>query len=1260
MNESLHSFDPASAPLSGINIIEASAGTGKTFNIVRLYLRILLEKSTDRNVDASSVLVVTFTKAAARELSERIRKLLSEAQSILRHHGEHGTWGEQSDPTIVDILKSYPIKHCRSVVDQVLRMFDEVSIYTIHGFAYQILGERAFECGNSFQQDLISSQTDFIERISEDFWRRNVTSAHATVLNYLIMKKISPKLFVRFGELSLQHNNTKILPDHVKEPDEKRFEDYETLLNKYREIYKKSREEIRSSLVYSLQKEILNKKQFQPDKLEDLFSILDEATEGEHPFPSTIKFGTVTITEKLSSFYIENKAYRKSAKDPCPAHPFFDISEELHRASESIFRHIHTRILHWKITFFHELPEKLEEMKLKHGVIHYNDLLQNLNQALTHPVTGDSFVRSLREKYTAALIDEFQDTDNVQWEIFKTIFDSEQLSLFLIGDPKQSIYRFRGADIHAYINAKKYSRFRYTLYKNFRSAPGLLSGINDLFENVDPNENEDGPFLFSDIPYIPMESGIPGEQERDTLFLNGAEAHPLRILFLDSPKPLTAAEFEQSVLSHIAREIRSLLFVKNDPSSGKPILHIRKFNSTTGNQTHEPVKASHIAVLVRKHREAEAIQSALRNEGIPAIIRSDKTVFETQEALDLLKMLIAVERHGRPDLVKEAMATSVIGHTLKEILDENVFEQHSVLFYTLSDIRKTRSFMTFFHIMMDRFSIHEKLLRRNDGERIITNLNHLAELIHLQKQPNLVSEIRWLEKQIQERPREDGWEIRLESDDLAVQILTAHVSKGLEYPIVYIPFLRSFTTGSRLSDIVVRIPESNETALLPEDVVGVLENSDSSPFDDLDGALLEEYVKIDRKEQMAEELRLLYVALTRAKHMVRTAIGPTQDLDRSAFYYLLSGGTSLQVKYSKNDLPDVLRQDLKQFQEKVRHSWIMETIEKEIPHEERIEEKKSLPELKYNIFRGHTKPGFSLSSFTSLIHRTSEENPADHDGNISVRPVRSPFPISEKKPTPKKEKNQSFNIHNFPRGAAAGTFFHSLFENMDFTSDDNARREVIQKELKNRGYEKGFENELLEMINRVLSVPLIDGIANSSLNTVSYSDRMTEMGFYYPVNPVPSVDANSLRRLKIPEKDSIITRALTNHPRSPDPGWLSGFVDLVFRMNGQIYLLDWKSNYLGDSFQDYHREAVIQAMEKESYALQYFLYTIALNRFLQNRMEGYDYEKHFGGVYYLFIRGVMGVEDPSSGIYFHRPEKVTLDRLENIIIGERESVHDEA
>ncbi|MBM9535940.1 exodeoxyribonuclease V subunit beta [Desulfobulbus alkaliphilus] len=1214
---------PMTFPLHGVRLIEASAGTGKTYTIAALYLRLVLghggERGFFRPLTPPEILVVTFTNAATEELRERIRSRLTEAAAFFR--------GSAPGDTFLHDLKDeyrsdqWPAMAMR--LERAAQWMDESAIHTIHAWCQRMLRQHAFDSLSLFDLELAPSDQDLLEEAACDFWRARLypLSAEMVAAFKTVVRISTPQELLK-----------QVLPlinglDFVGEI---RSDDPFALLARRMQSIEAARLVWAADFAHAVAQinqartdKTLNNNKYRAASLEQWIVELDQWVHHAGPLPDE------KVLEKMSS---RGLAAGTSKNKTPPAHPAYDA---LNRLNEDLVSMDPEQAFLYQAAA--EIRQRVLAAKDRLSRIGFNDLLTRLGQALSRPGSGENrLARVIRAQFPVAMIDEFQDTDPVQYSSFATIYlDRENTGLFMIGDPKQAIYAFRGADIHTYLKAKEDTRgHHYTLEKNFRSTHSMVAAVNQVFARA--SHLPQGAFLFKEqIPFEP----VTAQGRPETLTVEGQPVPAMTLWQMDQDGPVNKSGPE----GYIARMARACAHeITRLINLGRQIPCQAGFAEPGKEMT--PLRPSDIAVLVRDGREAAAIRSALTARGVKSVYLSDReSVFTTPEAQSLLYILQACADPTNEKLLRTALATGILDlsyATLDRLKqDELAWEAEQERFKHLQGIWHYQGVLPMIRALLAGLNAGARMLAAPEGERQLTNVLHLAEMLQaaaadLDGEQSL---IRWLAGQI-DNPQGGGDEqiLRLESDQALVRVVTVHKAKGLEYPLVFLPFICSFRKVTAKNTVFVQIHD-------PDGTVRMVVHPDD-----------EDLARADQ-ERLAEDLRILYVALTRACHACWMGMGvmgknrrDSSDLHQAAIGYLLKGGAMIPT-----DEFAALLAEVKGDCEAIAVLPLPDpsgNIAAPQPENQ--------PLFPARQFSGTIPQNWRITSYSGILTGAAMPDAgADAPGSSNDTAMDSPdSPAQDQLQESAKEERLSLgaplrarSIHTFARGPEPGTFLHDLLEWAAHTGFDRvaqdpaATRDKVTSMCSRRGWDL-WADVLADWLLNLLRTPLRLSPALSAtsmtLSALKTEQCRAEMEFLFAAH---QVDIPSLDRMLTERVLPGIVRPVLRPDRVN--GMLKGFIDLVFSFEGRYFVLDYKSNYLGEEQSAYGQEAMARAMAGHRYDLQYLLYTLALHRLLKARLPRYDYERDVGGVVYLFLRGV---NESGQGVYADKPPASLISALDKL------------
>ena len=1197
-------FDAIQSPINGTCLIEAGAGTGKTHTITTLVLRLILEEA----LLPEQILVVTFTTAATAELRDRVRRRLQDARHILQ--------GRSSGDAVLGALldQGGPREIALARIEDALANFDRMPVFTIHGFCHRVLNEMAFETGNGFDAELVTDARLIIQGLADDFWRRTWHEASPELIDTVFKTIKKPDDLAQLYS-SYAIPDLKILPDPPPLTSVSNTV-FRECCAKTRRQWRQCRDTVLPMLATPNLKANIYGGSDRPASRDDFRSKRDEKIDiWRHQMDRWSLSSTSGLPLPDALTYLSQTKLDASIKKgtQAPQHPFFVSCDRLREETQRLETAIQQWVIAWQVRFFNVIDEELARYKQDNQVLFFDDLLVLVRNALREDHNGE-LSGMLRSRYRAVLIDEFQDTDPVQYAIFKTLFTTGEHRMFLIGDPKQSIYSFRGADIVTYLEAAQSTGTRYTLTQNWRSTPDMVHAVNVLFGQCNY------PFVWPDIAFRPATAALAGSSVPS--IPDGLSS--LTIWFLDNPAAkkgrgkVTKKTASKHIGVAVAHEVARLVGMSTPAKGG--------------------VAFRDVAILVRTNRQAQEIKRCFAAASIPAVVYNAGSVFHRPEALDLRRVLDAVADPAAETAVRTALTTPFFGQK-GDALDFNTqtprwWENLLDRFFHYRALWIENGFIRMFRHLMVNEQIVVRLLKRPDGERYVTNVLHLAELMHqvsVDRGLGMGELIQWLNMQrLEPYDTADAHQTRLESDDDAVTILTIHKSKGLEFPIVFCPFvwegLSSFRPPALFHDA----------------------DQDGRRMLDLGSTEIERHMARMAEEQMAEALRLLYVAVTRAKIRCYLTWGKLPSAEKSAMAYLMHAGhdshtnealwPQLQAMASA-----FLKQDSASHRQDIldlahRSDGTITVVDLPQTADQPSGKKKPSTFVENpRIFRRPAKPPWKIASFSSLVHHRHDDTEIPEERLDREETGHDRFHVTETG-----DPSQSIgDIGRFEASARAGLFFHELLEKIDFTTatTDEQWLHLVDERMRHYGFDRHWREPIMTMLQRVIHTPLDrhDG-ASYTLHQVAPKHRLTELAFHLPLG---AVDAASLGQAfsacRLPVFQDRLPVLMNQLDFTLSGGYLKGYIDLVLRHDHRYFIVDWKSNLLGGIFEDYRLSRLAEVMQTDFYFLQYHLYTLALDQYLRSSCSDYSYQRDFGGIYYLFIRGMQSFAGSTTGVFFDRP-----------------------
>jgi len=1203
----MHDVPEKKIELEGFSLIEASAGTGKTYTIQNLYLRMVagwLDGSTgvERHLRPDEILLMTYTIAATEELKERIRKILT--RGVL-YFENRSSLNEEELIRLEELLADARSllqpgqtqedrdRLIRNRIRNALLIFDDAAIFTIHGFCQRLLSRYAFESGILFNAEIRTDADQLIEELFADYLRA-FSYPEGSALHNALKDKVVSNLS-GYSQMTLIRE-LQSRPGLVIIGAPKR--DPETLEREMEEVLK------RLCMAYS------------PGM----------AAEMEYPEAGSAdeilgrwKAGASAADTGETELDVLSKLHEhllKTERLPERSSRFLELTGDLVRLHQDYQRVVPLHAACWTL-------ERFNRMKQQENFLTFDDLLKNVLHAVRDP--GNPLRELVRKQYRAAVVDEFQDTDPVQYEIFRLIFGQKETGhlLILVGDPKQAIYGFRGGDTATYRVAREFVKTHgkeYSLLRNFRSAEKLLNTVNDLFEKC-PQNMPGGETVFADrnVEFHPVSAGRSGPGLLDQQGQEDPE--PMKIRWLTVSDPDMSAAFSlKEMLEKVCRACAEDIVALLDSEWRSP-------------ETGKRLRPSEIAVLVPDNSDAKRMRDELRKRHVPCVIPKSENVFRSEAAKHLRTVLKAVESPASANLVSEAMLTPLLGFTLDNMIALHAAVQGTGNSGVLNGIQEKmrqlyllwqqNSFLRMFQEMLRVFEVREKLLRRNNGERILTDLLHLRDLIQKKISETGLSPagvLSFLTAQENEADSEEK-ETMMETDRSAVTITTIHSSKGLEYPVVMLPLM--FKKASSYKSGQPACYHDGEGHL----ILNLAPDRDA--------------VSWIERERRQELMRLLYVALTRAKYSCYLYWGlissnaPNGLYDQTALDWLFPALSGHDWRNVTDFTPQLGKCGIRLIPADrigcTQHQPGSELQEK----------------LSCREWQGKIDPDYHFTSFTGLAGGSGGPDGLDYDSGDTGNRVENPV-----------------GIFRIPAGAQTGNAWHNIMEGIDFTTfDPEKNRDLIVHKMKIFGVlhqqmDPVIQEEYVtltgQMIHHLLNTPLRNAEGDEfCLKDVSPNERLSELKFNYIFH----------QKLQTGQ----LVQALSEYAYSVfglDPsriavrelfisgGFLNGAIDLLFRHNGKLYIADWKSNRISGRFSGFSADGVKAEMAEHTYYLQYLIYTVAVMKYLSLHLghpaTGEEYDRLFGGVYYFFMRGV-DCSRPGQGIFFDRPPFTLIQKLDDLI-----------
>ena len=1225
-------LDVMTCALTGTHLIEASAGTGKTWTLCALYVRLLLEKG----LKVQQLLVVTFTQAATAELRVRIRERLLQLRQAVS--GQPG----QTDPFTLAWVERLSVQEPQqrqqalSRLDVALASFDDAAIHTIHGFCRRALMDRPLASQQPWQQELRQDDTPMLTEAAYAVWRELTASlpAGGLLINELMRKGDSPESWMAL----LKDQQPRVTARRIWPPTLPNSQDSAVLSAQH--AWKTAHETLsaqwsqRGAMLINSLESMREAGYFKgnvvkPPTLMAVKRLWDTLLSATAEASLGVKADDVKACSLLSTAGLR-AAVKKEAQGQLPQDALLEAVDTWLAARSVAQGQARWLRLELMQRFIDKGLDHLRALKREQRLQSFDDLLTSLYHQLQGP-QGQVLRDALRQRYPAALIDEFQDTDPLQWSSLSTLFHHPGGSLFLLGDPKQAIYSFRHADLHTYMQARRSASRTHTLRDNQRADASLIKALNGLFAQ------RDDTFV---LPGLSCPPARLGSRPRQTFHDRGEDAAGLHLWWLgpthDPALTPTRAQAMQAAAEATAADIAALLqrAAQGDVRVGSRAL-----------------RASEVAVLVRTHQEGSRIRTALAQRGVAAVELSRVSVFHTPDALHLSLLLRCVAQPRSGPRVLALLGSPWMGLTSTQVHqarhDPAVMQAWAMRLQEYEGMFKRYGVAYLLRRFIEAEGVAARLLAQPDGARRLTNVLHLLELSHEAQQDHRSPEalLKWLNEQRQAAASGEELQQRLESDQHLVQIVTIHKAKGLEYPVVYCPFLwmQQTARGAGLTGYHYHDDDGRQCVDF------------RSPGDaGFDEAHIQHQVQ---QELRAEQMRLIYVALTRAQHRCVVVAG----LYRTGHNAKSMAAASVQAVFhhlvNRQRNTSAAAGDPHPVETAWRH-WAAQHADcvkwMPLPSPQAGQTLQVAPSTDPSRLQArpapHIAPGWRLSSYSAWVRdgwASDGQSDADHD--LGVQPA---LEVNGEADSAHPENLPGWHRHapqevepddilHFPQGPEAGQWLHGLLEKADLGAPQTWSDLIDAQGLSGQPGVRTLLSDLSQTPLPVgTSTPLV-------LGQLPATHRRCEMEFMLP--------SQGIQSHQVARCLNALGHSAAGLSFATLQGYLRGFIDMVFEHEGRYFVLDWKSNHLGWGASRYTRPQVEQAMQREGYHLQALIYSVAVHRLLQRRIPHYEPNQHWGGVVYLFIRGVrpswQDAQGHPLGVYFERPDPQVLEMLSAYLDG---------
>ncbi|VFP88586.1 RecBCD enzyme subunit RecB [Buchnera aphidicola (Cinara piceae)] len=1176
-------FDIKKIPSQGITLIEASAGTGKTSSIIFLYIRFILnigtKKSYSKPLSINEILIVTFTESSKNELKKRLYKKICQLYHICKKKTKKNN--ELSE--IIKDIKNF--KKTINLLKKVKKNIDSIMIYTLHGFFRYILLEQKFLCKQKIYKKILSNIKKIQVESTKDFWRKCIYSINKKIVEMIIKKWKTPQQFFLYIYTLLNQKNIEFKYHFPKNANlNEKYNDIIKVIKKTKKIWEKKEKEIKNLIKnITLNNRIYNKKNLNIWYTQ--ISVWSKNKTVDCSFPRILQYFQYHKIQK-------NKKLKDYTK-----YIFFKYIEKIFFTYNLFFEYF----IYFSLKTISQIIEN--KKKEKNG-LEFNDLNKIMWKQIK--LKKSIIKQNILKKYTITIIDECQDIDDTQFNIFYSLYNKEKnKSLILIGDPKQSIYSFRGANIFWYLTFKKKIKKHFFLKKNFRSSENIVTGVNILFSQIKK------PFIFKEVNFQP--SSVYSGNKNFQFTVNNTKQPAFQFIF-ENKKIITKKEYYSWISKECANSIYNWLF---HASKNKSFIELK-------NKKKRTLKPNDIAILIKNKYEASIIKKELEKKGIKTIYTSQKNnIFHTIETKEIICILDSIIDLSNELKFQRLLITQIFK---KNIYDINLINQKKELYFSL--LKKLKKYYIIWNtlgiskmmieIIID-FNIQISSIDLKKNNINIQNIILLAEILEKKnkKIKNKFLLITWLKKKIVQNNTENNNENNKQKynntvDQKCIKIITIYKSKGLEYPIVWIPFFSNFQT------------KDNHIFFCKKKMKNIidLKNKKNS-------------YKLSIQEKLSEDIRLLYVALTRSilHCSIGMAVVKRKKMNKKIYTNFHKSSLGFLIQKGKKLSFDKLKKVIQNIKKNTEifsiNKPIKKSIKKTIIYKQKNFKKNTI--INIRLLKKIKNP-WTRISFSKIMQYNSLQKKNNIEINIENNKIIYPI---------KNTISSKINIYKFPPGREYGIYLHNILKKIKFSNTKNIR-EIINK-LNFISLSKIWVNKLYHWICIFISSSL--NKHKLKLNKLKEQEYKKEINFIIPIKK--NIDINKFNRI-IKNFDKI-SKKCKNIKFKKISGILTGIIDIIFLWKKKYYIIDYKSNWLGPNNSYYTQDNIKMEIIKYRYDIQYQIYSLAMHRFLKKKIKKYSYKTHFGGVFYLFLRAFD--DQKNSGIYFIKPSYLLINNLDNLFSG---------
>ena len=1219
-------------PLKGIHLIEASAGTGKTWTLTALMVRLIVQGG----YLTRHIIATTFTRAAAAELKLRIRSRFEEVAQLLKRaieQPENTLQQVQQNKALLEVsllqsLGRDKYNHAYQRLRLALDSFDELFVGTLDSLCQRLLHEFAFDIGQYEQLSISEQSLQLSQQLMHDYLRQWRSQQDSRLIELLVLNNqlADVDAYQPIVNTALNFLSAQIQPVAAPGIDWQQLEALEQAVQQL---------DVAELLPY-----LHEQGQFRPalHKSKSLFKtshVMAEVIE-------SLKQGAVShlmnvATDKdslhinwLSSFDDNLDAQFTKAnvvvRDQFLALPSVLVLQQVCRTYQYLTEQLRQMEAFLQFDIIRTVRERLPQLLSEKGETTFSEQMRLLAGRLQCE-QGRVLAQLIQHRYPVALVDEFQDTNSDQDAVIATIWRQPAQSnpettpihpacLVMVGDPKQAIYGFRGGDMLTYQRARQIVSQQgliHTLAENQRSIAPLVQAVDRFFQFQ--------PDMGEGVLYQPVQAS----GRKKSLLREGEIHNPV-------PLRLIALQDKQDELQQTAWQIASLL-----QQSQQQQLQIK-----LDDQPARPLQPNDIAVLCRSNFELDDVQRVLHDFAIPVWRTAQRSVFAGGLAQDVAALMQVMLNPYHESLLRRAASGVLLNFSLNRLLqlDEQPDELAALQasFYEFGAVWQKQGFLAAWQQLLTHFTVWQQLSTQPEGERLIVNLRHITELLHQQSekikgQHHLLA---WLMRQISQ-PGEREWELeRRLSGQQGVQLMTIHKSKGLEFPIVFVPGL----------DVVKK----------PKDGLIFFEHNQQRML----GVSAREIAQQEAHNQRfeAEQRRLVYVALTRAS--VRLYITVKADTDKpkaTVLRYWLPQAreqwidsadlriATTSIQPSMQDAPDFHYQQ----QDDIQPVYSLPLPGRPI---------QAWGETSFSKLVNHSQSQQALDATPEQV--AAEQPPelvAIHDDEPTepVQAIVGEVSLDIVEPEPALQVNPQDELDNFrfifPRGANAGDCLHQILEQMNprderfwpVTFDRVLQQFAINRQLQRFGHAPATHEQITNWFKHILHASLPQGATLAGLQPQA---QVHEFEFHVALGQ-SYLNTRRIHQLLLQHNAQVAELNSSSFAR-----YLHGFIDLLYEHNGRFYVADYKSNYLGDQLSDYNQQAMRDSMSEAGYWLQAALYMVALHRYLKVRLPAYQPQLHLGGAVYLYLRGMQAGNNSNSenyGVLYWQPDVQLVIDLDAVL-----------